>query len=176
MFVLNENIDIIEEAKDKKLRCSDSLTLFVIPFKLRDASCCIHSHSIKANLVSAIYYKKGHEINNYDNGRYEEFRIRDQEMIKGIKIGSSDENHQNNDTLIVPIIDNVLYEPDLAVALCEAIDKYPTTNAVLVRNHGVFVWGKTWQQAKAMAECYEFLFELELEALKCGFNLMSKSQ
>ena len=91
-------------------------------------------------------------------------------MIKGIKIGSSNRNLNYNDTLIVPIIDNVLFERDLAGAMYQAVSAYPDSNAVLVRNHGVYVWGNTWQQAKSMAECYDYLFKLKLEAFKYGFD------
>lgn len=167
----------------------------MVPFKLRQAGCCIHSHSINANLVTAFYSKRyldyldqkdkddvdrsvdGKNFHHtkskiLQQNKYNEFRISNQEMIKGIKKGSSDESFQYNDTVIVPIIDNVLHERDLTGALLEAVNKYTNTNAVLVRNHGVYVWGKTWQQAKSMTECYDYLFALKLEALKCGFTWM----
>lgn len=197
IFILNEDGEILEKPNNPKLKCSECLSLFMVPFKLRQAGCCIHSHSINANLVTAFYSERNLDyLNQRDkddddvvdrNGgknfhhnkskilqhnRYNEFRISNQEMIKGIKRGSSDESLQYNDTVIVPIIDNVLFERDLTGALLEAINKYPNTNAVLVRNHGVYVWGKTWQQAKSMTECYDYLFALKLEALKCGFNWM----
>ena len=47
---------------------------------------------------------------------------------------------------------------DLADTLGEAVQNNPRSYAVLVRNHGVYVWGKDWQQAKTHAECYDYLF------------------
>lgn len=32
--------------------------------------------------------------------------------------------------------------------MSEALTKYPQTTAILVRRHGLYVWGDTWQQAK----------------------------
>ena len=34
--------------------------------------------------------------------------------------------------------------------MAEVIAQYPETSAILVRRHGVYVWGDTWQQAKTM--------------------------
>ena len=34
--------------------------------------------------------------------------------------------------------------------LKEAIINYPDTCAVLVRRHGVYVWGDTWEKTKTM--------------------------
>lgn len=201
MFVLDDEGQILERPQNGRLKCSECLSLFMVPFKLRNAGCCIHSHSINANLVTALYSKRNfdfkatkrqqnklqqqqqqqHDLNNMNgksllNGQqvsnYTEFRISNQEMIKGIMKGSSTETLQYNDTLVVPIIDNVLRERDLAGAMHKAVSEYPLANAVLVRNHGVYVWGPTWQQAKSMAECYDYLFRLKIEAVKCGFDWM----
>lgn len=175
IFVMNEDGDVIERAKNTKLEYSECLSLFMIPFKVRNAGCCIHSHSIDANLISALYYSKcskNHTIGDTtsDHECRGEFCITNQEMIKGIKRGSSDGYHSNTDTLVVPIIDNALHESDLAGNFYKTIVEYPLTNAVLVRNHGIFIWGKTWQEAKLMAECYHYLFKLKLDATKYGLD------
>lgn len=34
--------------------------------------------------------------------------------------------------------------------MARAMKDYPDSCAVLVRRHGVYVWGKTWQEAKTM--------------------------
>lgn len=49
---------------------------------------------------------------------------------------------------MVPIIENTARECELTDRLREAIEAYPESNAVLVRRHGVYVWGKDWIQAK----------------------------
>lgn len=182
MFVLNEDGDILEEPLNSKLKCSECLPLFMVAFQLRAAGCCIHSHSIYANLITALYSRQNIELQQQQqrhksNGAYSkfnhtEFRITNQEMIKGIKLGSSGKSLNYNDTLVVPIIDNVLHERDLAGALRRAVIEYPNSNAVLVRNHGVYVWGNSWQQAKSQTECYDYLFRLKLEAVKYGFDWM----
>ncbi len=54
--------------------------------------------------------------------------------------------------------------------LAEAIQKYPDTNAVLVERHGVYVWGESWQKAKTMAECYDYLFEIYCKMIQAGLD------
>jgi methylthioribulose-1-phosphate dehydratase len=52
----------------------------------------------------------------------------------------------------------------------QTMEDYPGTSAILVRRHGVYVWGETWQKAKTMTECYDYLFALAVEMKKCGLN------
>lgn len=41
---------------------------------------------------------------------------------------------------------------------------------MLVRRHGVYVWGKDWIQAKTQAECYDYLFEAALRMKSLGMS------
>lgn len=52
----------------------------------------------------------------------------------------------------------------------QAMREYPSTNCVLVRRHGAYVWGENWQKAKSMAECYDYLFELAVMMKKMGID------
>lgn len=182
LFVLDEDGVVLERPKDPSLKCSECLSLFMVAFKLRDAGCCIHSHSINANLVTSLCSKQlsrrlstattyGDQKGPQGSLSNDEFRISNQEMIKGIRLGASDQCLQYTDTLVVPIIDNVLHERDLVGSMFQALNAYPQSNAVLVKNHGLYVWGKNWEQAKSMAECYDYLFKLKLKAFKYGFDL-----
>ena len=50
----------------------------------------------------------------------------------------------------MPIIENTPWEADLKDRMDKTINEYPETSAILVRRHGVYVWGDSWQQAKTM--------------------------
>ena len=78
-------------------------------------------------------------------------------MIKGIA------GYGYRDELVIPIIENTPHEYELTASLESAVLKYPKTVAVLVRDHGVYVWGNTWEDAKRHGECLHYLFELSLK-------------
>ncbi len=122
--------------------------LFMSAFRLRNAGAVIHSHSVNALLATLLFDT--------------EFRIGELEMLKGIR-GTG-----YHDELVVPIIENTAEECDLAETLAEAIKAYPKSDAVLVRRHGVYVWGKDWVQAKTQAESYDYLFAAAVEMKKLG--------
>ena len=70
----------------------------------------------------------------------------------------------------MPIIENTARECELTDRLQEAIKAYPNTSAVLVRRHGVYVWGRDWVQAKTQAECYDYLFEAAVRMSQMGIK------
>lgn len=113
---------------------------YIIPeffVTVRSAGAVIHTHSKSAVLATLLYPGT-------------EFKICYQEMIKGIKDQQLNKNLLFSDELVVPIIENTCMEEDLTSTLKQAILNYPKTCAVLVRRHGVYVWGDTWQHAKTM--------------------------
>jgi len=159
LFVQTMNGDDVSTPKNAALCKSQCTPLFMNAYTLRDAGAVIHSHSKWANLVTVLYG---------DND--DKFIISHQEMIKGIRDDVSGESMRYDQQLVVPIIDNTCFEADLKESMAAAMQKYPSTCAVLVRRHGIYVWGRSWQQAKSMAECYDYLFEIACEMKRLGIN------
>ena len=85
-------------------------------------------------------------------------------MIKGLR------GYGYHDTISVPIIENTAHECDLTDALSACIDANPQSDAVLVRNHGIYVWGNSWQQAKTQTECLDYLFRYALMQRQFGLS------
>lgn len=70
----------------------------------------------------------------------------------------------------MPIIENTPLEKDLEESLTKAVRDYPGTSAVIVRRHGIYVWGQNWQKAKTQCECYDYLFNIAIEMKKFGLD------
>ena len=52
----------------------------------------------------------------------------------------------------------------------QCMKEYPDTCAILVRRHGVYVWGDTWQKAKGMVECFDYIFEMFIKMKQLGLD------
>ena len=154
LFVLNLDAEVLEAPANQALKVSACAPLFFNAFRLRDARAVIHSHSIHALLATFLADT--------------ELRLTQLEMLKGVR------GHGYNDELVVPIIDNTAHESDLSDGMASAIQAYPDTQAVLVRRHGVYVWGRDWVEAKTQAECYDYLFEAAVRLKELGIDAATK--
>lgn len=116
--------------------------------------------------------------------RRDVFEIKEIEQIKGISRGGSGSteileggrkagNLGYYDTMQIPIIENTAHEEDLRDTLEGAIEQWPEACAVLVRRHGLYVWGKDVAQAKTQAESLDYLFQLAVEMHKLGLKWIS---
>jgi methylthioribulose 1-phosphate dehydratase/enolase-phosphatase E1 len=74
------------------------------------------------------------------------------------------------DELVIPIIENTAWEHELADSLGQTIRENPKACAVLVRRHGMYVWGATWEQAKRHGECLHYLFEIAVNLRRLGLS------
>lgn len=157
MYVLSSDGSIVSAPSPKPYphkppKCSDCGPLFMKAYQMRNAGAVIHSHGMESCLVTMMIPTS------------KEFRITHMEMIKGIQ------GHGYYDELVVPIIENSAHERDLTDSLAAAIEAYPKTTAVLVRNHGVYVWGDSWISAKTQAECYHYLFDAAIKLYQMGLD------
>ncbi|XP_035918914.1 probable methylthioribulose-1-phosphate dehydratase isoform X1 [Anopheles stephensi] len=158
LFIQNIEGDDLQTPPDyKKLTKSQCTPLFMLAYKERNAGAVIHTHSPAAVMTTLLWPGK-------------EFRCTHLEMIKGIYDYELNRNLMYDEELVVPIIENTLFEKDLEESMANALREYPGTSAILVRRHGVYVWGHNWQKAKTMAECYDYLFSLAVEMHKVGLD------
>jgi methylthioribulose-1-phosphate dehydratase len=151
LFVLNMDGMVIEQP-GRGLKLSQCHPLFMHAYTLRHAGAVVHSHSLNAVLATTLHPTM--------------FRVRNMEMQKGI------DGYGAFDTLEVPIIENTAHECDLTDSLAQAIEAHPKAHAVLVRRHGVYVWGKDWVRAKTHAECYDYLFGAVVKMRALGVDPM----
>ncbi|TVY19838.1 Methylthioribulose-1-phosphate dehydratase, partial [Lachnellula arida] len=143
---------------------SQCTPLFIAAFTKRNAGCCIHTHSQWAVLVTLLLETVQSDL----------FEINNIEQIKGFGKGFQKQGNLGyHDTLKIPVIENTPHEEDLTESLEEAMNKYPDTYAVLVRRHGIYVWGETVHKAKTQAESLDYLFQLAVEMRKLGLPWLS---
>jgi methylthioribulose-1-phosphate dehydratase len=150
LFVLDLDGNVVEAPAQPQLALSQCAPLFFNAFRLRNAGAVLHSHSIHALMATLICG--------------DELRITELEMMKGIR------DTGYHDHLRVPVIENTARECDLAHSMADAMNLYPDSQAVLVRRHGVYVWGRDWAEAKTQAECYDYLFQAAVRMRELGLN------
>ncbi|VEU21710.1 DEKNAAC102506 [Brettanomyces naardenensis] len=140
--------------KPENLKPSACTPLFIAAYGIRNAGACIHTHSQSAVLCTLLFDKV--------------FEISSIEQIKAIPKVTEPGNLWYSDKLVIPIIENTEKEEQLESTLREAIEKYPGTTAVLVRRHGIYVWGETVWKAKVYNEAIDYLLELAIKMRQLG--------
>ncbi|MGM0753561.1 MAG: methylthioribulose 1-phosphate dehydratase [Bacillota bacterium] len=134
-----------EAMEETQLRPSAETLLHSHVFTRSSAGCSLHVHTVANNVISELYGDEG------------VVTFRNQELIKAW------DKWGEHDSLSIPIIHNHAHIPTLADAFQPFIkgDK----GAVLIRNHGITVWGRNGFEAKKLLEACEFMFQYQLTLL-----------
>ncbi|KAI6242409.1 putative methylthioribulose-1-phosphate dehydratase [Aphelenchoides fujianensis] len=134
----------------------------------RPLNSVIHTHSIEANLMASFPLASGL--------KYDHVRLSNEEMLKGIVDRACGSMLTNTQTCIIPVIENSPSEgcPEFKERIERAMLEHPGCSAILVRNHGAFYFGYSWQDTKIMAEIFEYLFKLTLEKIKFAPQLAER--
>lgn len=128
------------------LKPSAETLLHSVIYNKTNAGCSLHVHTVANNVLSEICGSDG------------KIDFKGQELIKAFGLWDEDA------VLSIPIIANHADIPRLAEDFSEHVtaDK----GAVLIRNHGITVWGKDAFEAKKLLEASEFLFQYQLALLQ----------
>jgi len=155
VFELDMDCNIVHPPKTPNLRLSACTPLWFVVYKHRPtARAVIHTHSMYAQLATMLDPTESRKV----------LSITHLEMLKGVG------HHGYDDVLEIPIIDNRPSEDLLAEQLELAINAYPKSNAVLVRRHGLYCWGDSWEQAKTQCESFDYLFQAAVEMARLGLD------
>jgi methylthioribulose-1-phosphate dehydratase len=161
-----------EYNKNYKYKPSACTPLFMSCYQMRDAGACIHTHSQHAVMATLLW----EDSVEFEISHIEQIKALPKlevgELGKIVKVGSM----QYHDKLVIPIIENTPQEEDLTDSLQEAIRKYPGTTAVLVRRHGIYVWGENVWKAKVYNEAIDYLLELAVKMKQNGISTVKASK
>ena len=143
LFVLDPTTQrIVEHGAHASSKPSECSAIFSAIVAQRKAGSVVHSHALSSVLAA-------------DSGTDTSLSISRLEMLKGIRGVMNSEEH------LVPVIANTEHEADLtgAVERACADPAFQKSAAILVRDHGAYIWGSDIWEAKRHAEVYHFLFE-----------------
>jgi methylthioribulose-1-phosphate dehydratase len=121
---------------------SDESPLHVAIVKVRQAGAVIHTHSVWSTVLS--------DLHATENG----LSIEGYEMLKGL---SGIKTHLHREW--VPILDNSQDMPALAKTIENTLASDPAAHGFLLRQHGLYTWGRDLKEAKRHVEILEFLLE-----------------
>ncbi|QBP41215.1 methylthioribulose 1-phosphate dehydratase [Paenisporosarcina antarctica] len=139
-FLVVDNKGSSVEVSD--LRPSAETLLHCAVYNNSTAGCSLHVHTVANNVISELY------------GRSGKIDFKGLELIKAFNLW------QEDDVLSIPIIHNFGEIPKLAEEFQSHVKS--DKGAVLIRNHGITVWGVNGFEAKKLLEACEFLFQYQL--------------
>ncbi|MBX9688587.1 MAG: methylthioribulose 1-phosphate dehydratase [Candidatus Obscuribacterales bacterium] len=143
--VVNESSQIERAASpsiDKSsLRPSAETALHLLLIKKWQAEAVLHTHSIFATMLSQKHAAEG------------QITIQGFEILKALN-GC----HTHECSITIPIFENNQNMAELAIEIEEK--RAQISHAFLLKGHGLYTWGQSFEEAKKHLEALEFLFEL----------------
>jgi methylthioribulose-1-phosphate dehydratase len=111
------------------------------------AGAVLHTHSVWSTVLSGAYAAKGGvEVQGY-------------EMLKGLE---GVKTHQHREWL--PILENSQDMGELAKRVSKTLENQPAIHGFLLREHGLYTWGRSLPEARRHVEILEFLMEVVVRA------------
>jgi methylthioribulose-1-phosphate dehydratase len=111
------------------------------------AGAVLHTHSVWSTVLSGTYASQGG------------IALEGYEMLKGLE---GVRTHKHREWL--PILENSQDMSELAERVSATLRETPAIHGLLLREHGLYTWGASLQEAKRHVEILEFLMEVLVRA------------
>ncbi|WP_055107817.1 methylthioribulose 1-phosphate dehydratase [Paenibacillus ihumii] len=128
-----------------KLKPSAETLIHAKIYRMTGCGAIFHVHTVFNNVLSELYGDQGY------------VPVQGIELIKGLGIW------EENAAIEIPVLPNHADIPSIAKLIPGALK--PEIPGLLLRNHGIYVWGSNAFEAKRHLEAFEFIFEVEYRRL-----------
>lgn len=134
-----------EPCETTKLKPSAETLIHAKIYRMTGCGAIFHVHTVFNNVLSELYGNQGY------------VPVQGIELIKGLGIW------EENAPIEIPVLPNYADIPSIAKLVPGALK--PEIPGILLRNHGIYAWGKNAFEAKRHLEAFEFIFEVEYRRL-----------
>lgn len=138
-----------EDYKNSGRKSSDETDIHLTIYQITKANCVLHSHILDSLLFADLFSGKSFAT------------IKDLELLKGFRGIKTHEIEIN-----IPVFDNTQDIRSLSEEIKPAILSQPNSYGLLLRGHGIYVWGDTVEEAKRHLEVFEYIFKYYLNTHK----------
>lgn len=122
-------------------KSSDETDIHLTIYQVTKANCVLHSHMLDSLLFADLFAGKQFAT------------IKNLELLKGFKGVKTHELEIN-----IPLFENTQDIRALAEDIKPAILSSQNSYGLLLRGHGLYVWGETVEEAKRHLEVFEYIF------------------
>ena len=133
--------------KDSGRKPSDETDIHLAIYQKTTANCVLHSHMLEALLFADLFRDKPYAT------------IEGLELLKGFN-GVKAHNTQIN----IPCFDNTQDIAKLAEEIKPAIVSDKNNYGLLLRGHGLYIWGESIDETKRHLEVFEYVFNYYLRS------------
>jgi methylthioribulose-1-phosphate dehydratase len=132
-------------------KASDETRLHLTLVQQAGAGSVLHTHSVWGTILSDAHASAGGVA------------IEGYEMLKGL---AGVRTHEHREW--VPILGNTQDYEALSAEMALTLKQQPPAHGILIRNHGLYAWGKDLAEARRHVEILEFLFEVRGRLFAAG--------
>jgi methylthioribulose-1-phosphate dehydratase len=136
-------VDDAANVVDGEGRASAESLLHVAIVRTLHAGAVLHTHSVWSTVLSGSHASRGG------------LALEGYEMLKGLE---GVRTHQHREW--VPILENSQDMVELSQRVTKTLRENPGIHGFLLREHGLYTWGSSLQEAKRHVEILEFLMEV----------------
>lgn len=131
--------EVVEKGRETNKPSAETAIHQVIYRLFDDARACLHVHTVDAVIATEVEYSGSVLLPNI-------------EMIKGFDIWEQEPK------VFLPVFENTLDVSKIAVEIEKQFkNQTPQISALMIRGHGLTVWGRTLQEAYNRVEIAEFI-------------------